>query len=163
MRKAEGKPSSGMQATVVLGDKAYGPVNTGLVKKDSKEITSEFMHIVKKTHDPNQRQQSAIKLLSSVYYQHPKEFQNCITATFAVDSALAQALLDNGKCQLAFEQFNQKFDLQCKVADLSDTSSVYQTTYWHNRMFNPALPAKIKVLKFVADWELSSATPPVTR
>ena len=163
VRKAEGKPSSGMQATLVLGDKAYGPVNTGLVKKDATEITSEFMHIVRKTHDPNQRQQSAIKLLSSVYYQYPKEFEDCIAATFAVDSELAQRILDAGKCLLHFEQYNQKFELSCDVTDVPDTDVAYKTVFWHNRMFNPVLPAKIKVLKFTPDWQASRADPPVTR
>ncbi len=163
VRKTDGKPSPGMQATLILGESAYGPVNTGLVKQDPAEITSEFMHIVRKTHDPNQRQQNAIKLLSSVYYQYPKEFEDCLTATFAVDSALAQRILDSGNCRLTFEQYNQKFDLSCAVESLAETDAAYQTTYWHNRMFNPVLPATILVIKFVPDWESSSADPEVTR
>ncbi len=163
VRKEDGRPSAGMQATLVLADKAYGPVNTGLVKKDAEEITAEFMHIVRKTHDPNQRQQSAIKLLSSVYYQYPKEFEACVTATFGMDSELAQRLVENGSCKLYFEQYNQRFELHCAVVDLDDTDEAYLTTYWHNRMFNPVLPAKIRVFKFEPDWETSIATPPVTR
>lgn len=163
VRKAEGKPSTGMQATLVLADKAYGPVNTGLVKIDSEEITSEFKHIVRKTHDPKLRQESAVKLLSSVYYQYPKEFDDCITATFTMDSKLAKGIIDNGTCQMHFEQYNQKFELMCAVTELADSDSVYQTTFWHNRMFNPVLPAKICVLKFEPDWNASIATPPVTR
>lgn len=163
VRKAEGKPSSGMQATLLLEDKAFGPVNTGLIKKDATAITAEFMHIVKKTHDPNLRQQSAIKLLSSVYYQYPEEFEDCICATFAIDSELAQRILVIGKCQLHFEQYNQKFELSCEVTDIPETDNSYKAVFWHNRMFNPVMPAKIKVLKFTPDWEASRADPPVTR
>jgi len=136
VRKEEGRPSQGMRATLVLKNKAYGPVNTGLIKKDAEEITSEFMHIVKKTHDPNLRQQSAIKLLSSVYYQYPKEFDDCVTATFATDSKLAKSILKAGTCRLQFEQYNQKFDLPCNVAKIPNTDTAYQSTFWHNRMFN---------------------------
>ena len=163
VRNAEGKPSEGMQATLVLKNKAYGPVNTGLVKKDAEEITSEFMHIVKKTHDPNLWQQSAIKLLSSVYYQHPQEFEDSITATFATDSKLAQKILKTGSCHLHFEQYNQKFELPCNVEEIPENDTAYQTTFWHNRMFNPVLPARIKVLRFTPDWESAIADPPATR
>jgi len=163
VRKADGKPSSGMQATLTpkKSEKSYGPVNMGLVKKDSTEITAEFQHLVRKTHDPNLRQQGAIKLLSSVYYQHPKEFSDYLTATFATDSAFAQQVLDAKKCELHFEQYEQQFNLKCKVADLDEDDPAYLTTYWHNRLFNPVLPAKIKVLKFSVDWKASVATPEI--
>lgn len=162
VRNDGGKPSAGMQATLVLDNKAYGPVNTGLVKKNAKEVTSEFMHIVKKTHDPNQRQQSAIKLLSSVYYQHPKEFKSFVTATFSMDSELALSLASAGNCQLQFEQYNQRFQFDCEVVDLAENNIAYQSTYWHNKMFNPVLPARVKVLKLKPDWATGVAIPPVT-
>ena len=151
-----------MQATVAVANKAYGPVNIGLVKTNPENVTSEFMHIVKKTHDPNLRQQGAIKLLSSVYYQYPKEFEDTLTATFALESELAQQFVKTGHCELHFEQHQQKFVLHCSVTDLAEDDAAYQLTFWHNRMFNPALPATIKVLGFKPDWQASSATPAVT-
>jgi len=164
VRKADGRPSAGMQATLVPVnlDKKYGPVNMGLVKKDPTEITAEFQHIVKKTHDPNQRQQGAIKLLSSVYYQYPKEFDDCLTATFALNSEVAQLLVEGGKCELLFEQHQQQFHLQSKVKSLAENNAAYQTTYWHNRLFNPTMPAKINVLRFKIDWQASTAAPAVS-
>ncbi len=161
VRKADGRPSAGMQATLapVNLEKKYGPVNVGLVKKDTKEITAEFQHLVKKTHDPNLRQQGAIKLLSSAYYQYPKEFDDCLTATFAVDSDLAQQLAEGGECELHFEQHQQQFNLHCRVKSLAEKNAAYQLTYWHNRLFNPAMPAKINVLRFKIDWQRSAATP----
>lgn len=164
VRKADGRPSTGMQATLSLKStsKQYGPVNTGLVKKDPTEITAEFQHIVRKTHDPNLRQQSAIKLLSSVYYQYPKEFDDCLTATFATESDLAKQLIADKSCELNFEQSGQQFDLQCEIESLAEQDSAYQTTYWHNRMFNPSMPPAVIVLKFSPDWKASAAAPAVT-
>ena len=164
VRKENGRPSPGMQATLapVNLDRKYGPVNIGLVKKDPAEITAEFRHLVKKTHDPNLRQQGAIKLLSSAYYQYPKEFDDCLTATFAIDSDLARQLVEGGECELHFEQHQQRFQLQSKVKSLGENNAAYQTTYWHNRLFNPTMPAKINVLRFKIDWQTSTATPAVT-
>jgi len=164
VRKADGRPSKGMQARLIdkSAGREFGPVITGLVKRKAAEITSEFRHIVKKTHDPNLRQQSAIKLLSSVYYQYPKEFEDSLTATFATDSDLASQLVEGGECELLFEQQQQQFSLNCTVESLATESNAYQTTYWHNRMFNPAMPAEITVLGFTPNWHNCSATPAVT-
>ena len=164
VRKADGRPSTGMQATLAPANlkKKYGPVNIGLVKKDPTDITAEFQHLVRKTHDPNQRQQAAIKLLSSVYYQYPKEFDDCLTATFAIDSELARQLVKGGECELYFEQHQQQFNLHSRVKSLGEKDAAYQTTYWHNRLFNPVMPAKINVLRFKIDWQASTATPAVT-
>ena len=161
VRNADGRPSTGMQATITPANnkKQFGPVNMGLVKKDPAEITSEFQHLVKKTHDPNLRQEGAIKLLSSAYYQYPKEFDDCLTATFAIDSEFAQQLIEAGACELHFEQHQQQFTLQSKVKSLSEKNAAYQSTYWHNRLFNPVMPASINVLKFKINWRASTATP----
>ena len=163
VRQAEGRPSQGMQATVTVkaSDKILGPVNFGLVKSDSASITSEFQHIAKKTHDPNVRQQAAIKLLSAVYYQYPKEFADCLTATFATDSALAKHLVEAQKCELQFKQHQQQFHIACKVRDAAEDDAAYQTTYWHNLLFNPVMPGKIKVLTFMPKWKSSTANPAV--
>ncbi len=165
VRKDDGRPSTGMQAIIATKatDQPIGPVNTGLVRSDSKDITAEFRFIVQKTHDPNLRQEAAIKLLSSAYYQHPKEFEDLLTATFALDSEIALHLLNTGECELNFEQYQQQFKLHCAVESVAETDEIYQATYWHNRMFNPVLPAKIQLLKFTPDWDNSTATPEVTR
>ena len=96
VRKFDGRPSEGMRAKVTIGSTVAGELITGLVRRNAAEMAAEFSHIVRKTHDPNLRQQSAVKLLSSVYYQHPKEFKNCLTATFAEDSAVAERLIAAG-------------------------------------------------------------------
>ena len=163
VRNEDGRPSQGMLATLsVKSGESAGPFVTGLVKQDASQITAEFRHIVKKTHDPNLRQQSAIKLLSSVYYQYPKEFADYLTTTHAADSELADQLVELGACELLFEQYQQQFTLVCSVEKLAIETDAYQTTYWHNRMFNPVMPATITVLSFIPDWDLCSATPEVT-
>lgn len=164
VRKDDGRPSAGMQASIATkaSDNALGTINTGLVRIDPEEITAEFRHIVKKTHDPNLRHQAAVKILASAYYQHPKEFQDLLTATFAVDSELAEHLLKEGDCQLHFEQYQQKFILYCSVKDVEENDQVYQSTFWHNRMFNPVMPAKVQVLRFNPDWDKCTASPAIT-
>ena len=163
VRKDDGRPSAGMQATLALNstDPNLGPVNTGLVKSGAVEITDEFRHIVRKTHDPNLRHQAAIKLLSSAYYQHPKEFDDKLTATFALRSELADQLLEAEECEMYFQQYQQQFKLCCSVTSLDENDAAYQATYWHNRMFNPVMPAAIQVLQFKPAWKSCTASPPV--
>jgi len=37
--------------------------------------------------------------------------------------------------------------------------SLYQLTYWHNRLFNSNIPASIVVLGFQPDWAKAEADP----
>ena len=168
VRKNDGRPSEGMRADlfVKVSDKNLGPINTGLALAESvgaEQMTSEFRHICKKTHDPNLRHQAAVKLLGSAYYQHPKTFMDSLMASFAVDSELASLLLKQRECRLEFSQYQQSFQLHCVVEKLQDTSPAYQAVYWHNKMFNPVLPASVSILKFQPDWASCSAEPAVTR
>ncbi len=165
VRKEDGRPSSGMQAElyVKVSDRNLGPLNTVLVQADSTDLTKEFRHIVKKTFDPSIRRESALKILSSAYYQHPKTFDDRLTATFAIDSELAGLLVEQKECDLVFKQYQQSFKVRCSVTVLSDDDDAYQATYWHNSMFNATMPAALTVLSFKPDWEASSADPAVTR
>lgn len=165
VRKDDGRPSSGMQAGVFvkISDRDLGPLNTNIVLKDPAEITSEFRHIVKKTFDPKIRRDSAIKILSSAYYQYPKDFNETLTATFLLGSELADLLVAQKECDLVFNQYQQTFKLRCSVAELPENDPMYQATYWHNSMFNATMPARIHVLGFTPDWEVSIADPPNTR
>lgn len=165
VRKEEGRPSSGMRAGlfVKVSDRDLGPLNINIALNDSEEITAEFRHVVKKTHDPKIRRESALKILSSAYYQYPKNFCDTLTATFILGSELGALLIKQQECELVFEQYQQTFKLKCAVKELPDDDPVYQATYWHNAMFNATLPAKIHVLGFTPDWEASIADPPNTR
>jgi len=165
VRKLDGRPVEGMRGAIKLSisDRLQGPVNTVLVRRDSIVWTDEFRHLVKKTHDPNVRFQTALKLLASTYYQHPKEFQGYLFASFAVDSELAQLLIEQHQCELHFAQYNQSFTLFCHVSELTASSDEYQSVYWHNSLFNATIPASITVLRFAPQWANSKAQPPLSQ
>lgn len=165
VRKEEGRPSSGMQAGlyVKVSDRDLGPLNTNIVLSDPEEITAEFRHIVKKTFDPKIRRDSALKILSSAYYQYPRKFDERLTATFVLASELAELLITEKDCELVFQQYQQTFRLNCAVVNLSEDDPMYQATFWHNSMFNSTMPAKVNILSFTPDWESSIADPPNTR
>ncbi len=58
---------------------------------------------------------------------------------------------------LGFEEDAHGYRLSGKVATLEEAHPLYQATYWHNRMFNPNLPAGIQILSFTPDWTHSMA------
>lgn len=163
MRNSAGRPSPGMQPRLNLqvSDGDYGPITTMLLRAEPTDWISEFRHNVRKTHDPASRRDAAVKLLSSVYYQYPAAMDDKLTASFALDSELAELLISQSNCALTYEQYNQAFRVFCTVAELLPESDPYQLTYWHNAMFNRTLPARIRVLQFCPDWSASSATPAV--
>ena len=117
--------------------------------------------MVKKTHDPKLRRDSALKILRSAYYQYPANFDGALYATMAVDSELAEVLLQQKQCRLVIRQYNQSFDLQCSVVELDEEHEKYQVTYWHNKMFNATMPARVRILQFAPDWAESGAEPGV--
>lgn len=165
VRKDDGRPSSGMQAGVFvkISDRDLGPLNTNIVLQEALAITSEFRHIVKKTFDPKIRRDSALKILSSAYYQYPKSFDETLTATFNLGSELAELLVEQQECDLVFQQYQQTFKLHCAVKEFDESDPHYQATFWHNSMFNATMPARIHVLGFTPDWQNSIADPPDTR
>jgi len=144
---------------VSISERNLGPVVTNIALTDAGEITSEFRHIVKKTHDPKIRRESALKILQSAYYQYPAEFDGALYATFLTDSELAEVLVAQQECRLAVSQYNQSFDLTCAVSELSEDDQTYQVNYWHNSMFNSTMPARVRILQFVPDWTRSVAEP----
>ena len=123
-----------------------------LVRTDPNESTGAFRHIVQRTHDPVERHEAAVRILSAAHYQHPSEFSDILTALFAVDSAAAATLLGAGICVLTFEQFNQRYRLPCTVLELDHREPAWQATYWHNRMFNDSMPGEVRILAFTPDW-----------
>lgn len=160
IRQAAGRPSSAMCPQVSIGDEPLARIIVVMNKEDSEEITAEFRHIVRRTQDPRDRYNAAVKLLSAYYYQRARSFSDELTAIFGLDSALARRLLAAGRCELEFEQYNQRWRLPCKVSRLQEEDPAYQATYWHNSLFNPALPGAVQILAFAPDWALAEADPP---
>ncbi len=153
MRLRDGRPTAGMcPDTTSDNDTHPGQIITLITKKSPENMTTEFRHMVKKTQDPTERLQGAIRLLSAMYYQDPKDFSDEITALFASDSEISTKLIELEKCIFNFEQNNQRFRIPCNVIDLPSEHPRYQATFWHNSLFNPSIPADIKILAFIPDW-----------
>lgn len=157
VRKQNGMPPQGIKASVKIDGQFGGQINTVINKKEPGDIIAEFRFMVQKTVDPKKIHENAIKYLSEYYYQYPKEFDEMLTALFALDSELADRMLSASSLELGFFQANQKYVLKCKAVLCDPDSNPYQATYWHNHLFNPNLPGVVKILGFQVDWENSTA------
>ena len=146
--------------TVASESEPLGPITVLIVKQFSDHITAQFKHMAKKTHDPAERYQSALQMLSAAYYQRAKEFSDELTALFGPGSATASRLLKEQHCTLIFDEYNQRYVLPCVVRALRPNSDAYQATFWHNSLFNPELPGDVMILGFQPDWSAAEADPP---
>ena len=117
--------------------------------------------MARRTHDPAERREAALKFLAERYYQAAREFSDILTASFPTDSATAAKLLAHRECRLDFEQFSQRYRLHCTVRRLSPNNPLREATFWHNLLFNPRLPADCTILGFEPDWPKSEAEPPL--
>ncbi|MDH3375938.1 MAG: hypothetical protein OEQ39_03100 [Gammaproteobacteria bacterium] len=162
IRHDAGRPSAGMRPvlTVAGHDPAVSrKITTVLIKQDSVAIAKQFRHMVSKTNDPNDRYHAALKYLAADYYQNPQEFSDRITALFAIDSPFAAAVTAAGICTLNFDHATQRYRLPCGVRALTPNDDAFQTTYWHNRLFNPAMPSDVRILEMTPDWPHAEADP----
>ncbi len=162
IRHAGGQPTSGMRPSVLVNGRDLGQITVLIIKRDPKNITTQFRHMVKRTHDPADRYDAALKMLAAAYYQKPLEFSDEMTALFGPDSEFVRTLLKVGGCTLTFEQYDQAYLVPCKVKKLPEQSAGYQATYWHNSLFNPAIPSGVQVLAFQPDWRQVHAQPAIT-
>ncbi len=145
-----------MRPELELANQAAGPVNVQIVKRHSEEVTREFRFMAQKTRDCQARYENAVRFLAEYYYQIPDEFDEELTAVYAIDSVMARQIVEIGQCILCFDQGNQQYDLHCTARFLGRQSAKYQATYWHNHLFNPAMPGVVRIIGFMPDWALSS-------
>jgi len=152
MRQEGGRPGPEIRPQVARADgSVIAPaVTVLLVRREPAADGDEFRHIARRTHDPRERYEAAIRLLSSTYYQYSDEFSDTLTALFGADSAVANTLAEERECVL---HFGDAYRLPCSVSELFPHAPAYQATYWHNRLFNPDLPASVRVLAFFPRWE----------
>ena len=164
VRQAGGRPTAAMMPRALLGgeDRDLGPMVVLITKAAPAEVTAQFRHMARRTHDPAERYEAAIKFLSAAYYQRPQEFSDELTALFGRDSTTAEALLSAGSCRLLFSQYQQSYDLPCRVRALAESDPAFQATYWHNALFNPKLPGEVRILGLQPDWARAEADPPAT-
>ncbi|MEM7171673.1 MAG: hypothetical protein AAF530_15995 [Pseudomonadota bacterium] len=164
VREDEGRPSAGMSPFILKqGEDAteQSPrITVLIVQTFPSDSTAEFRHMVRKTHDPRERFKQALKLLQSVYYQYPEDFNDEMTALFAQGSGYAAELMRVRRCDLFFQQYNQSYRLPCRVRKLIEPDPAYQATFWHNSLFNATLPAKPIILAFQPEWADAVADPP---
>jgi hypothetical protein len=160
VREFGGRPSEGMRPLVSLpGERTLGQITVVLVQRDPAETTAQLQHIVRRTQDPLHRLEDGMKVLQAGYYQQPRSFSDRPTALFAAESEAARELVHHGLCRLDFAQFSQSYRLPCRVLQLDPREPAWQATYWHNSLFNPGLPAGVKVLEFQPDWAHALADP----
>lgn len=161
MRDDRGRPSDGIMPAVWLAgaDEPMGHLITVMSKAPAYSKIPEMRHMATRTMDPGQIRESALKFFSEFYYQKGAEFSDILTATFPPDSDGARQLRRAERVTLTFEAFGQRFDLACRVWKLTEKNPLWQATYWHNRLFNPGLPASTVILGFEPDWDGSSADP----
>ena len=163
MRDNHGRPDDAITPALYLPGETepMGHVITLLNKAPGYSVTPELLHMAKKTNDPAQRRDQAIRFLSATYYQKASEFSDILTATFPPGSPGAATIRAAETVRLRFEAYSQIFDLSCKVWKLGPQNPLHQATMAHNRLFNPSLAHDIEILGFEPDWEASSSEPEI--
>ncbi len=161
MRKDGGRPSSGMRPKLLLNDgrELAAGISIVIVPEEPSESTEFFRFQAQKTHDPRQIYEKGLTYLQATHFQNARSFSGRLTALFNKGASIPAALLDTGHCILEFKQFSQSYKLTCRVEELMNDDPSAQATIWHNRLFNPSLPAELLVLGFLPDWTKSSANP----
>ena len=158
VREAGGKPSAGMRPRVLspAGEALAPAITVLIVPVDPGDSIKLFRYQVLRTEDPAERYDKALELLAANYFQRPREFSDVMTALFAAESRLADELLTLGRCLLDFAQYDQVFRVPCAVVRFAGDDEQFQATFWHNRLYNPRLPAGVRVLGFRPDWSQAS-------
>jgi len=161
MRKDEGRPSPGMRPRVLAPDgrELSAALTVLLVPSAPEESTSFFRFQVQKTRDHKQTYEKGLEYLQSTHFQHPKNFSDELTALLNTGSPLAESLLALGGCVLEFDQFSQRYGLPCQVRSLAPGGPAYEATYWHNHIFNPAMPGEVTILGLRPDWASAHIEP----
>ena len=159
MRSEGGRPTSGMTPLAHVSGEPVARVVTVLSKRPEHSVTMELRHLARRTHDPAERRENALRFFSERHYQAATEFSDSLTASYARDSRIAARLLEARECRLDFEQFGQRFRLHCAVRRLSEHNPLREATFWHNLLFNPLLAADCIILGFEPDWGRGEADP----
>ena len=162
VRHDGGRPSSGMRPGIfgANGEEIAAAITVLLIESDPEAMTDMLQHIARKTHDPRQRVESALRILSSSYYQDPENFSDRMTASFSPDSGIVTTLVRKNRCVLHFQQHRQAYRVPCTIHELAKEDTAWQATYWHNFLFNPTL-SQVRILGFSPDWNKASASPEI--
>jgi hypothetical protein len=159
IRDHGGRPTPGMRPVLEVATQRVGPITVVLNKGDGGETTTQFRFLVKKTHDPLERYEAAMRHLAAAYYQKPDSFSDQMTALFAPEAGLPGQIAGRDDCRLLFEQFRQRWRLPCTARLLDPSTPSWQATYWHNALFNEHLPSGVQIVAFAPDWSRVEAEP----
>lgn len=159
VRHEGGRPSAGMRPRVLIAGESLAHVVVLINKREPEQVTTEFRHLVLRTADPAEQYKNAVRKLSELYFQRPQGFSDMATALFGPASSMVSRLIDAGVCELEFDFQRQYYRIPCKVTLLAEHEPAFQATYWHNRLFNPAMPPGVQVLAFRPDWAHAHADP----
>ncbi len=150
MREKGGRPSAGMSAgihAVTDGDE-QARMNFLINRRDTADRTSEFRHIIRKTHDSREWIKNGLRILAELHYHETDQFENELTGLFGDDSPTAYALLKAGQCKLRFAEGSIEHEFDFDLRSLDQDDELFQATYWHNHLFNSTLPGKVRILAF---------------
>jgi hypothetical protein len=161
MRDDMGRPGDAITPALTPAGETepMGHIITVLSKTAEHSKTPEMQHMANRTQDPASRRESALKFFSEFYYQKGAEFSDTLTATFPAGSEGAAKIRAAERVTLSFDAFRQTYDLECRVWQLAEHNPLWQATYWHNHLFNPALTMDTVILAFEPDWDATSADP----
>ncbi len=158
-RHEDGRPSFGMRPRLFVSSEQLARVTLVINRREPRKVTGEFRHMVLRTADPAEQFKAAVRMLSELYYQQPREFSEVMTALFGANSSIVSQLMTAGQGELEFDFQNQYYRIPCAVQCLEEPDPAYQATYWHNRLFNRAMPPGVQVLAFTPDWSRATANP----
>ncbi len=150
MRELGGRPTGGMTAGVysVKGGEEQSRMNFLILRRDLETRTTELRHIVRKTPDSREWLKNGLRLLAERHYHEEDQFVDELTALFGLESSLGYALVKAGECRLKFAEKSVAYEFDFDVVSLDREDPLFQATYWHNHLFNPALPGEVHVLRF---------------
>lgn len=151
MREFGGRPTAGMSAGVyaVAGGDEQSRMNFLIMRRETDERTRELRHIVRKTPDSAEWLKHGLRILAERHYHDEDQFENRLTALFGLESTLGYALIKAGECRLRFAEASIEHEFEFDVVSLDRDDPLFEATYWHNHLFNPALPGEVRVLSFI--------------
>ena len=154
-RMFSGKPSEGTLANLseIKSNKDLCSIRSVLLEKNCTDTAKMFEFMIKQTNEPEIRFDKIVKLLSSEYYNNPKNFEGSFTATFDKNSEIFKKLVKLKKSNVQFFERNSGFLFPVTISKLKKNDSKWQYTFWHNFFFNPTLNENIEILYFTAEKE----------
>lgn len=161
MRVDGGRPTPGMRPQLLdhKGKELAPALTVLLVPKTPEETTAFFRFQVKKSTDPREVYDKALRFLQADYFANPNALNDRLLATLPGDSPLAGMMSETKRCVLVFAEGRWHYRVPCKVKTLKEGHADREAAIWHNRVFNPALPDSVHVLAFDPDWESAQAAP----